>query len=188
MKTRRGVTVSLCALGLCGGLLTVAAEGDRKAATRGAATMAEAVVMALSATLPLRDSVRCQPSNGAQPPPSRRPLATVAFADARLGSTESPRRVSGGGAVEVLVSAEDAKRRRELLERQIRAAQRLGYDEGGRPLDEHIVVSGRVVLRLSSALSEKQAGAYARRLSHVSTRAHPVPPHTMSLEVAPCST
>jgi hypothetical protein len=148
------LAVSLLLVG-CG-----SAAADRNSAVAGT------IVQALRAGgLPLDSVARC----GAESPgaPADPDAVVVAFHDRRLPGPQDPRRVTDGGVIEVLAGPPQAEARRAQLAEQVLIAGEFGYDEGGQPLvDEHVLITGRVVLRLAGILSEEQVAAYRTALAH----------------------
>lgn len=128
--------------------------------------VAGAIVQALRAGgLPLDSVGRC--AAGSPGAPADPGAVVVAFHDRRLPGPQDPRRVTDGGVIEVLAGPPQAEARRAQLAEQVLIAGEFGYDEGGRPLvDEHVLINGRVVLRLAGILSEEQVAAYHTALVH----------------------
>ncbi|WP_433298504.1 hypothetical protein ACQPZQ_21195 [Pseudonocardia sp. CA-142604] len=157
---------ALAAVSLAMSLLLV---GCGSAAADQNSALAGTIVQALRAGgLPLDSVGRC--AAGSPGAPADPGAVVVAFHDRRLPGPQDPRRVTDGGVIEVLAGPPQAEARRAQLAEQVLIAGEFGYDEGGQPLvDEHVVVTGRVVLRLAGILSEEQVSAYRTALAH--------PPH-----------
>jgi hypothetical protein len=132
-----------------------------------------------------RDPARCvfRPGTAGVAPPS------IAFADARVGAAPMrDRRVRDGGVLELLASPGEVAARQEQIAHEALQAQRFGFDEGGQPLRrEHLLPSGRALLRLSADLPDAAVRDYARALDDAVAGA-PQPETTAPVEEAPCST
>jgi hypothetical protein len=130
--------------------------------------LAGTVVHALRAGgLPLDSVGRC--AAGSPGAPADPGAVVVAFHDRRLPGPQDPRRVADGGVIEVLAGPPQAEARRAQLAEQVLIAGEFAYDEGGQPLaDEHVLITGRVVLRLAGTLSEEQVATYREALADTS--------------------
>jgi hypothetical protein len=139
--------------------------GCGSAAADQGSGLAGAVVQALrDGGIPVDAAAGC--AAGSPGAPTDPGAVVMAFHDVRLPGPQDPRRVADGGVVEVLGSPQEATSRQAQLAEQVLIAGEFGYDEGGQPLvDEHVLVSGRVVLRLAGMLSDPQVAAYRAALA-----------------------
>jgi hypothetical protein len=139
--------------------------GGGSAAADQNSALAGTVVQALRVSgLPLDSVGRC--TAGSPGGPADPGAVVVAFHDRRLPGPQDPRRVADGGVIEVLAGPPQAEARQAQLAEQVLIAGEVGYDEGGQPLaDEHVLITGRVVLRLAGTLSEEQVAAYRTALA-----------------------
>lgn len=148
------VGVSLLLVG-CG-----PAVADQDVGTAGAVVWA----MRDDGGIPLDSLARC--ADGSPGAPADPGALVVAFHDRRLPGPQDPRRVADGGVIEVLAGPQQAQERQAMLAEQVLIAGQFGYDEGGQPLaGEHVLIAGRVVLRLAGTLSDEQVAAYRKALA-----------------------
>ncbi|GII24744.1 hypothetical protein [Planosporangium mesophilum] len=184
-----GVAVLAAGLLLMLGPVPGAGRGDASGAAAASRTStvehAEVRIARLLTGAGARDLARCvfRPGTAGVAPPS------VAFTDPRVAAAPMrDRRVRNGGVLELLASPQEVAARQDEITHQALQAQRFGFDEGGQPLRrEHLLPSGRVLLRLSADLPDAAVREYARALDAAVAGA-PQSETTAPVEEAPCST